>query len=81
MKNPDDIIGNRTATLRLVAHRVPVGVVVCGECYVLSGRGLCDGLITRPQESYQCGVSECDREAWITRWPWPTGGCCAMVKK
>ena len=26
---------------------------VCCECCVLSGRGLCDGLITRPGESYQ----------------------------
>ena len=25
---------------------------VCCECSVLSGRGLCDGLITRPEESY-----------------------------
>jgi len=25
---------------------------VCCECYVLSGRGLCDGLIMRPEESY-----------------------------
>jgi hypothetical protein len=29
----------------------------------------------------ECGVSDCDREAYITRWPWPTRGCCAMVKK
>jgi len=26
---------------------------VCCECYVLSGRGLCDELITRPQESFR----------------------------
>jgi hypothetical protein len=26
--------------------------VLC-KCCVLSGRGLCDGLITRPEESYQ----------------------------
>jgi len=26
---------------------------VCCECFVLSGRGLCDGLITRPEESYR----------------------------
>jgi hypothetical protein len=26
---------------------------VCCECCVLSGRGLCDVLITRPEESYQ----------------------------
>jgi len=27
---------------------------VCCECFVLSGRGLCEGLITRPEESYEC---------------------------
>jgi len=26
---------------------------VCYECCVLSGRGLCDELITRPEETYQ----------------------------
>jgi hypothetical protein len=40
------------------------------ECCVLSGRGLCAGLITRPEESYQmCGVSGYDDEASITRTP------------
>jgi len=28
-------------------------MAVCCECCVLSGRGLCDGLITRPEESYR----------------------------
>ena len=27
---------------------------VCCECCVLSGRGLCDELITRPEKSYGC---------------------------
>ena len=27
---------------------------VCCELCVLSGRGLCDGLIIRPEESYGC---------------------------
>ena len=31
----------------------PGGMVVCCECCVLSGRGLCDELITRPEESYR----------------------------
>jgi len=32
-------------------------------CCVLSGRGLCDGLITRPEESYQlCCIVMCDLE-------------------
>jgi hypothetical protein len=46
----------------------------------LSGRGLCVGLITRPEESYRVGVSECDREASIMMRPWPTRGCCAIKK-
>jgi len=36
---------------------------VCCEWCVLSGRGLCDGLITRPEESYRlCCVVVCDLE-------------------
>jgi len=31
--------------------RIPPGA--CCECHVLSGRGLCDELITRPEESYR----------------------------
>jgi hypothetical protein len=35
----------------------------CCECCVLSGRGLCDGLITRPKESYRLWhVVVCDQE-------------------
>ena len=45
--------------------RIPPGawIFVCCECRVLSGRGLCDELITRPEESYRpcCGVM-CDLE-------------------
>ena len=36
---------------------------VCCECCVLSGRGLCDGLITRPEESYRLWrVVVCEQE-------------------
>ena len=36
---------------------------VCCECCVLSDRGLCDGLITRPKESYRLWcVVVCDLE-------------------
>jgi hypothetical protein len=36
---------------------------VCYVCCVLSGRGLCDGLITRPEESYRLWrVVVCDQE-------------------
>jgi len=41
---------------------------VCCECCVLLGRGLCDGLITRPEESYRLWrVVVCDRETSKTR--------------
>jgi len=36
---------------------------VCCECYVLSGRGLRDGLITRPEKPYRLWrVVVCDQE-------------------
>jgi hypothetical protein len=36
---------------------------VCCECCVLSGRGLCDELITRPEQSYRIWcVAVCDIE-------------------
>jgi len=45
---------------------------VCCECCVLSGRGLCDGLITRPEESYRLWcVVMCDLETSRMRRPWP----------
>ena len=38
-------------------------IFVCFECRVLSGRGLCNELITRPEESYRlCCVVVCDLE-------------------
>jgi hypothetical protein len=38
-------------------------MLVCCECCVLSGRGLCDQLITRPEESYRLWcVVVCDLE-------------------
>jgi hypothetical protein len=43
-------------------------VFVCCGCCVLSGRGLCDGLITRPEESYRLWrVVVCDQETSNTR--------------
>ena len=54
---------------------------VCPECCVLSGRGLCDELITRPEESYRMWcVVVCDLETSWMRRPWPNGGCCARNK-
>jgi hypothetical protein len=52
------------------------------ECCVLSGRGLCDELITRPEQSYRLWcVVVCDLEtSWIMR-PWPALGRRATAKK
>ena len=53
-------------TLRLLRSwvRIPPGawIFVCCECRVLSGRGLCDELITRPEESYRLCCVVCDLE-------------------
>jgi len=51
------------------------------ECCVLSGRGLSDEVITRPEESYRLWcVLVCDLETSRMR-PWPTGGCRAKNKQ
>jgi hypothetical protein len=48
---------------------------VCCECCVFSGRGLCDELITQPEESYRLScVVVCELESSWMRRPWPTGG-------
>jgi hypothetical protein len=56
---------------------------MCVSCErrVLSGIGLCGGLITRPAESTECGVPECDCEASMMRRPSLTKVCCAMETK
>ena len=44
------------------------------ECYVLSGRGLCDGPIPLPEESYRLWcVILCDLETSRVRRPWAAG--------
>jgi hypothetical protein len=54
---------------------------VCCECCVLSGRGLRNCPITRPEESCRlCCVVVCDLETSWRRRPWATGGCCAKKK-
>jgi len=62
--------------LRLWVRMVPVAwMSVCCECCVLSGRGLCDELITRPVGSYRLWcVVMCDLETSWMRGPWPVGG-------
>ena len=74
--------------LRLWFRIPPPGawMFACCECCVLSGRGLCDGLITRPEESYRLWrVVVCDHETSKTRrlkpatglWNTTTMGCNA----
>ena len=59
-RSPAEIVGSNPTE----------GMDVCCECCVLSGRGLCDELITRPEETYRpCCVVETSR----MRRPWPTG--------
>ena len=50
------------------------------ECCVLSVRSLCVRMITLPEESTECGVSECDTEMSVIRRTWPTTDCKAMIK-
>ena len=65
--------------------RIPPGVAwmfVCCECYVMSGRGLCDELITRPEESYRLWcVVVCDLETSKMRRSCPALGRSATENK
>ena len=50
-------------------------IFVSFDCCVLSSRGLCDELVTRPEESYRLWcVVLCDLVTWWMRRPWLTGG-------
>ena len=46
----------------IVGSNLTGGMDVCCECCVLSGRGLCDELITRSEESYRLWCVVCDLE-------------------
>ena len=76
----------RSAAARLLRFwvRIPPGAwtFVCCECCVLSGRGLCDELITRSEESYRlwCVVVRDLEASWMRRL-WPNGGCCNKGNK
>ena len=66
----------RSAATRLLRSwvRIPQGawMFVCCECYVLPSRGLCDELITHPEESYRLWcVVVCDLETSRMRRPRP----------
>jgi len=69
----------RSAAVRMLRLwvRIPprAWMFVCCECCVLSGRGLWDALITRPEESYRLWcVAVCDLETSRMRRPWPVLG-------
>ena len=69
--------GSAAARLLGLWVRIPPGawMFVCCECYVLSGRSLCDELVTRPEESYRLWcVVVCGLETSWMRRPWHTGG-------
>ena len=62
---------------------IPPGacIFVCCECHVLSRRGLCDELITRPEESYRpCCVVVCDLETSRMGAPYIYDISCLRVK-
>jgi len=44
---------HRRSLAGIVGSNPAGGMDVCVKCCVLSGRGLCDELITRPEESYR----------------------------
>jgi hypothetical protein len=75
----------RSAAARLLRSwvRIQPGAwkFVCCECCVLSGRRLCDELITRPEESYRLWcVVVCDLETSRMRRQWPALGRSATEK-
>ena len=64
--------------------RIPPGefFVVSCECCVLSGSGICDGPIPRPEKSYRMWcVIVYDLETSRMRRPWPALGSCARKKE
>jgi hypothetical protein len=82
--NPGLRRGSTAARLLGSWVRIPPGawMSVSCECCVLSGRGLCDGLVIRPEKSYLVWCVYC---VWswnleMTR-PRPPKGCWAIGKK
>jgi hypothetical protein len=69
---------SRLLGLRVRIHRrngwISLLSVVCCQVVSVTGRSLVQ---RRPTE---CGVSDCDREAWTLRRPCPARGCRAMKK-
>jgi hypothetical protein len=65
--------GSKGKTQELIQKNIyiPPGawMSVCCECCVLSGRGICDELVPRPEESYRvwCVSNVCDHETSMKR--------------
>jgi hypothetical protein len=60
--------------------QIPPGRGYLSGCYVLSGKGPCEELITRPEESYRlCCFNVCDLKASIMNRPWPELGISAEM--
>ena len=70
------------SSAEIVGSNPTRGKDACHECSVVSGRALCDKLITCPEESYRMWwVIECDLETLWMRRPRPTGGAVAPNNK
>ena len=67
------VCGRSPATI--VESNPDGGIEVCLLCFVLSRTGLCDELITRPEEScLLCCIVVCHLEKSGMRRPWPALG-------
>jgi hypothetical protein len=76
--------GPAAASLLRLWIRITPGtwMSVCCDCCVLSCIGLCNELITYPEESYRLWcVVVCDLETLWMRRPWPIGDCCDKNKQ
>jgi hypothetical protein len=71
--------GSAASSLLVLRFRSPPGARMFVSCIVC-----CQVVVSATGWSLvqmtptECGVSECDREAWTMRRPWSTGGRCAM---
>jgi hypothetical protein len=70
-RSPAEILGSNLAEV----------LGVCCDCCVLSGRGLCDGLITRLEEYYRLRCVVCNLETSRMRRQWTALGRSATQKK
>ena len=70
------------SSAEIVGSNPAGGMDVCFECRVLSGRGLCDELITRPEESYRLWcVVVCDLENLVIEEALAHWGLLRQIKK